>query len=208
MLQTKALSFSYPGHTFMFPDITCAAKNGLLITGTSGKGKTTLLHLLAGLLKPDSGSIVINGTNLSSMSGRALDRFRGAHIGIVFQQSHFVQSLTVEENLLLANAMAGKKKSRMRARHLLGVMNMAGHENKKPAQLSQGQQQRVSIARALINNPSLILADEPTSSLDDTHCEAVVQLLLQQSQAAGAALLIVTHDHRLRAFFNEEIMLP
>lgn len=208
MLITKEVHFSYTSTvSFHFPDIYCPAGDSLLITGASGKGKTTLLHLLAGILKPSAGEIRISSTDITALSGRKLDSFRGKNIGIIFQQSHFVQSLTVFENIMLAAYLSGSKMDAQHAKDLLSQLNITDQANKKASSLSQGQQQRVSIARAMMNYPGLILADEPTSSLDDEHCFKVAELLRQQSKQANAALVIVTHDHRLKDIFKRTLQL-
>jgi len=208
MLQTSDLSFAYSAQTaFRFPNLFCAAGDALLITGGSGKGKTTLLHLLGGLLPPGSGSIHINGTDLVRLSARKLDHFRGQHIGLIYQRSHFVAALSVLDNLLLAPYLSGRKPNKQRAMELLQQLDIAEQAEKRPDQLSLGQQQRVSIARALINLPALILADEPTSSLDDENTQLVADLLKQQAAAVNAALLIVTHDQRLKTQFPHSIQL-
>lgn len=208
MLKTKDVHFSYSQKmSFHFPDIYCPVGDALLITGASGKGKTTLLHLLAGILTPASGEIKIGNINIAGLSGKRLDEFRGKKIGIVFQQSHFVQSLTVMENILLAAWLSGNKLDTERANALLDKLNMGEQADKKTSKLSQGQQQRVSIARALMNRPSVILADEPTSSLDDEHCIKVATLLSEQARSANTALVIVTHDQRLKDIFQRMIQL-
>jgi len=205
MLTANKIAFSYPEVQFKFPDIHCDAGESLLITGNSGKGKTTLLHLLAGILRPSAGSICINDTDITTLASKELDHYRGRQIGIVFQQSHFVASLSVLDNLLLAQYLSGRKKDRSNAMELLESLGVGKQENKKPSQLSTGQQQRVSIARALVNNPSVLLADEPTSSLDDENCMIVAGLLQQQSAAQKSALVIVTHDSRLKNVFQQSI---
>lgn len=207
MLSATSIGFQYPSVQFQFPDIYCDAGDTLLITGSSGKGKTTLLHLLAGILKPQWGRIMVGDTDITSLSEKKLDSFRGRNIGIIFQQSHFVQSLTVIENITVAAYLSGNKPDIRRATELLSQLNVGEQANKKTAKLSQGQQQRVSIARAMMNNPRLILADEPTSSLDDEHCLKVAELLRQQALQANAALVIVTHDQRLKDIFNRTIQL-
>lgn len=208
MLVTNDITFSYTEDaTFHFPDIACRAGEALLITGVSGKGKTTLLHLLAGLLKPLSGTITVHETDITVLDEKSLDQFRGKNIGIIFQRSHFVQSLTVLENVLLAAYLAGNKSNIPQAKDLLLQLNIADQANKKTSRLSQGQQQRVSIARAMINSPRVILADEPTSSLDDEHCYKVADILKRQSEKANAALVIVTHDQRLKDIFKRSIQL-
>ncbi|MEP6713318.1 MAG: ATP-binding cassette domain-containing protein, partial [Ferruginibacter sp.] len=176
-------------------------------TGSSGKGKTTLLHLLAGILKPTTGSININDTDITTLKSKKLDHYRGQHIGMVFQQSHFVASLSVLDNVVLAQYLSGRKKDGKQALALLNSLGIASQQNKKPSQLSIGQQQRVSIARALVNNPAVLLADEPTSSLDDENCFAVAQLLKQQAVQFNTALVIVTHDSRLKNLFHQSIAL-
>lgn len=207
MIATQNLVFSYGNLAFRFPDIQCHPKETLLITGNSGKGKTTLLHLLGGLLRPESGSITIGETNIESLSEKRLDRFRGSTIGIVLQESHFIASLSVLENVVLASWLATGKKSEEKARTLLQQLGLENQMHKNPSKLSIGQQQRVSIARALVNSPKLLLADEPTSSLDDENAVIVADLLSSLSTASGAALIIVTHDQRLKDRFPNTVSL-
>jgi ABC-type lipoprotein export system ATPase subunit len=209
MLKTNQLSFQYQGNEtqFSFPNIFCESKETLLVLGKSGVGKTTLLHLLGGLLVPTQGEIWIKDTNLSTLRGSALDRFRGQHIGMVFQQPHFIQSLTVAENLNLAQSVAHKKVDKTRTQNLLAQLDIAHRAQARANDMSIGEQQRANIARALINQPSLLLADEPTSALDDENCELVIQLLEQQAIAHNVALVIVTHDTRLKAYFKHHIEL-
>lgn len=207
MIESKNLTFSYPGLPFHFPDISCKKGEVLLVRGSSGKGKTTLLHLLGGLQQPTSGTISINGTTITALSTMKLDQFRGAQIGIIFQQPHFVASLNILQNLELASSLANKKIDTVKAKQLLAQLVIEDQAFKKPSKLSQGQLQRASIARALMNQPSLLLADEPTSSLDDANCEAVASLLAEQAAKNNAALIIVTHDQRLKQLFHQSIEL-
>ncbi len=208
MLRTHDLRFAYdPTHTFHFPDIHAARGEQWLLLGQSGSGKTTLLHLLAGLLRPQSGQVIINEQDITALRGSALDHFRGRHVGLVFQRPHFVRSLSVLENLLLAQSLAGLKPDRARALELLGRLGLAGKQRRAVDRLSVGEQQRVTIARALINRPAVILADEPTSALDDVSSGRVVQLLEEQAAAVNATLLIVTHDNRLKTHFGKRIEL-
>ena len=208
MVKSHQLVFAYPGQAQMqFPDVQCASGESMLILGRSGKGKTTLLQLLAGLRRPQSGSIKIGGTEITRLSGRLLDQFRGQHIGLVFQQSHFLRALTVEENLLLAQKLAGLPANKAKIAQLLSQLGLTGKLHQKPSRLSVGEQQRVAIARAILNQPNMILADEPTSALDDHHCEEVATLLQNQAREAGAALLIVTHDYRLKEKIPKQIEL-
>lgn len=208
MIYTRNLAYAHPnGRLLQFPDMACAGGRVLLITGQSGAGKTTLLHLLAGLLKPAAGEINIAGTDIPPLATAAMDNFRGRHIGIIYQQSHFIASLTVKENLLLPAALSSKDHPQQRLENLSAKLGIAGLLHKKPAQLSQGEQQRASIARALITSPQLLLADEPTASLDDENCIAVATLLAEQAEQQQAALLIVTHDSRLKQVFDHHITL-
>ncbi|WP_298306399.1 ATP-binding cassette domain-containing protein [Flavobacterium sp.] len=208
MLQTKNLTFFYNKDTqFHFPELKCNPSEALLITGNSGKGKTTLLHLLAGLLRPKDGEIIIENIDIISLSEKQLDQFRGKNIGLILQQSHFIASMTVLENVVLASWLATGKKAVQKAEKLLFELDLENQKHKLPSQLSIGQQQRVSIARALINEPKLLLADEPTSSLDDENAFKVAELLEKLSKEYKAALVIVTHDSRLKNKFSNQINL-
>lgn len=132
------------------------------------------------------------------MSDKALDRFRGQEIGIVFQTSHFVQALTVEENLELAQFLARKSADHDRIAALLERLGLADKMKKKPHQLSVGEQQRAAIARAMVNKPAVVLADEPTASLDDHNCAVMIELLRNECTESGSTLIIVTHDQRIK----------
>ena len=207
MIKTESLKFSYDGKKYFdFPDINLDSDENLLIIGNSGIGKTTLLHLLAGILKPDSGSINISGTDISKFSDTELDKFRGDNIGIVFQKPHFISSLTINENLKLAQYLSSSKTS-VDAKKILESLNINDKYQQKPNQLSEGEKQRASIALALINSPSLILADEPTSSLDDFNCDNVIKLLKTQAKDHKAQLIVITHDARLKKHFKNNLNL-
>ena len=208
MLATHQLTFDYgPAKQFAFPDVYCANREALLILGQSGTGKTTFLHLLALLLKPKSGSVLIDQTDLAQLGPAETAAFRGKHVGIVYQKPHFVSALSVLDNLLLANYLANKLQDKSRARELANQLGFGEHLGKKTHQLSQGEQQRVSIARAVMNQPDVILADEPTSSLDDENTDRVVTLLRNQSEQIGASLIVVTHDQRLKDAFQNRVSL-
>ena len=208
MLQTSALQYSYDGKTMLtFPDIECRKGEHWLLLGQSGSGKTTLLHLLGGLLSPRDGKIVVADTVMNDLASHTLDQFRGRNIGIIFQQSHFVRALTVEENLALAQQLAGLPIDRQRIRELLDHLNVSHKLKAMPRDLSVGEQQRVAIARALINRPAIILADEPTSALDDINCQEVIHLIEREANEVGATLLVVTHDNRLKERFDHQILL-
>lgn len=208
MIATQGLRFHYPqGPSFSFPDFRCEAGEHLLILGESGRGKTTLLHLLAGLIQPAGGEILINTTDTAKLSNAALDRFRGQHIGIIFQTAHFVESLSVIDNLMLSPFLSGKNASREAALTALKRLNIEHKASGKPRTLSVGEQQRVAIARAVFHQPAVILADEPTSALDDHNAQEVLNMLEEQAKLSGAALIIVTHDKRLKDHFSKQITL-
>lgn len=209
MIAVRDLSFRYTPETplLRFPDFECPPGDRLLVLGQSGSGKTTLLHLMSGLLHPASGRIEVAGTVLNGMSGKALDRFRGRSIGIVFQRPHFVASLTVLENLLLPAFLAGERPDRARALGMLEDLGVGAKASRRPRDLSVGEQQRVGIARALVHRPAVVLADEPTSALDDRSTEAVVALLERTAGEAGATLVVVTHDARLTARYPRRLDL-
>ena len=207
MINTKGLNFKYNDQaSFSFPDINLAKDENLLIIGSSGIGKTTLLHLLAGLLESNSGSINLYGQDISKLTQHQIDKFRGQNIGIVFQKPHFVNSLTVKENLQLAQYL-GNKKDQNRIIDILSSLDILDKQNKKPKKLSQGEKQRASIAMAIVNSPKLILADEPTSSLDDENCDRVIKLLKKQASEFKAQLIVITHDNRLKKHFKKSIKL-
>lgn len=199
MVSSKNLVFQYPGSSVIeFPDIEVKSGEALLINGESGCGKTTFLHLLAGLRSPTSGVISITGQDITRLSAQQLDQFRGEHIGVVFQQAYFVESLKLADNLSISPyASAQDKLSTVTTR--LGINELL---SRYPHELSVGQQQRASIARAVMNTPKLILADEPTSALDNKNCKQVIELLLEEAKTNDAALIIVTHDDRLRSEVN------
>lgn len=208
IISAENITFSYnKEQSFILPDLYCSAGSTILITGDSGKGKTTYLHILAGLLKPSTGKILIDGTDIVALSEGKNDKFRGQNIGLVFQKSHFISSLTVLENIEMASWLATGKKNTARAKKLLEQLDIKSQENKIPSQLSIGQQQRVSIARALMNEPKVLLADEPTSSLDDKNAEKVIELLTGLSKEYKAALIIVTHDNRIKERFINQLTL-
>lgn len=210
MLLTENLSFRYKyGNTpeIQFPDIQCETGEQWLLLGQSGSGKTTLLHLLAGMRTPSAGKIQINDTHINELSSRDLDHFRGRNIGLIFQQAHFIRSLSVLENLMLTQKLAGLKPDKAVIKEVLDHLNVGHKINAATSALSVGEQQRVNIARAVVNRPSIILADEPTSALDDQNTEQVIDLLKRQAELAKATLLIVTHDNRLKSIFDKQIEL-
>ncbi len=208
MLTTQSVAFEYNrANSFVFPDIRLPVGSNLLILGESGVGKTTLLHLIAGLLKPKTGSITIDGTPITDLRGKELDTFRGANVGLVFQRPHFIQSLSLEKNLQLIQYLAGKPQDSGRIKSTLNSLGLLSKMNENPQYLSQGEQQRAAIALAVINRPRLILADEPTSALDDKNSYRVVELLKNQTKSTKSSLIIITHDKRLKSEFTNAINL-
>ena len=208
MIKTQGLKHNYGGdREIVFPDISCGPSDKLMILGNSGTGKTTLLHILGGMLSPTHGTVSVDGQNIYSLAKSQLDKQRGQKIGVIFQQSHFIESLSVYENIALSLKLCGKDSDKSRIEDLLDGLNIFHKRDRKTSQLSQGEKQRVAIARALIKNPALVLADEPTSALDDTNCEEVLNLLSEQAKERNAALILVTHDNRLKDFFEQKIIL-
>jgi putative ABC transport system ATP-binding protein len=210
MIRIDHLRFAYHGGDDVL-DIDRFAlepRESVLVVGPSGCGKTTLLHLIAGLLLPTQGSVAIEGHDLAALPTAARDRFRGRRIGIVLQQFHLLPTLTVLQNLLVAQTIAGLPLDRAHAHAMLTALGVEEHAHAYPHQLSVGQQQRVAIARALVNRPGLLLADEPTSNLDDEACASVAELLLGAADRHDAALVIATHDHRLKSKVARQFALP
>lgn len=202
MIEVRGLSYTYPeGKRIDFADFNVGRGEHCLLLGESGCGKTTLLHLLGGLLRTTSGSIIINGAELARLSETGLDRFRKEHLGFIFQKNHLITALNVQQNLLLAVNDAS------RVSGLLSSLDLSDLKTKRVTTLSHGQAQRVAIARALMNKPEVILADEPTSALDDRNCEAVIELLMNVAKENQSTLVIATHDSRLKSKFPRQIHL-
>ncbi|MBB5643888.1 ABC transporter ATP-binding protein [Pedobacter cryoconitis] len=203
MISIKSVSHSYGNaHRISFKDWEINNGEQWLLLGESGSGKTTLLHILTGILKPAAGAVNMDGTSIYSLSSRELDQFRGRNIGIIFQRPHLIKSLTIAENLVMAQSFARLPENLKRVNEVLTSLGIADKKNSYPSELSQGQLQRVSIARAVINKPALLIADEPTSSLDDKNAQAVLELLLQQSGLNQATLIVATHDKRVKDAFT------
>lgn len=208
MLDVKGLKQSHEGRTVLQIDRwQLPAGRSCCITGPSGSGKTTLLDLLCALRRPVQGEIRVSGVDVARLSGRAADRWRGATVGVVTQTPHLLDILTVQENVLLAAQMARKAVDRPRAEMLLARLGLDALATQRPSRLSQGQRQRVVLARALLCRPMLLIADEPTAHLDDASCEALCSLMLESCSEAGATLLVATHDQRIVPLFDQQLPL-
>ncbi len=190
-------------------DLEVQAGEFLAIVGKSGSGKSTLLNMMTGIDHPDSGSVRVDGAAVHQLDEARLARWRGRHVGIVFQFFQLIPTLSILENLLLVMAFVNvvpKHARRKRALDLLNRMGIAGHEDKLPAALSGGQQQRAAIARALANNPPILVADEPTGNLDSVNAESI-QGLFKSLAEAGTTVIVVTHDDALSAGYRRVITL-
>jgi len=180
-------------------DIEIKEKEVVSIVGASGAGKTTLLQIIGTLDKPDSGTITYNGTDTSQLRGKALAAFRNTHIGFVFQFHQLLPEFTALENVCIPAYIAGKTKAEAEAKasEILGFLNLSDRLEHKPSELSGGEQQRVAVARALINNPSVILADEPSGNLDSENKNELHKLFFKLRDSFGQTIVIVTHDRQL-----------
>lgn len=183
-------------------------RESMVLTGRSGTGKTTFLHLIAGLLSADAGRIVVDGKVVSGMSESERDTFRARTVGCIFQTLHLLHGFTALENVMLAAAFVGNKRgSHTRAKDLLVRLGLEKKLHVHSHRLSVGEQQRVAIARALLNTPALLLADEPTASLDDENARLVIEELRRLADESGASLLIATHDPVVVESFDRVVPL-
>ena len=198
MIQTDQLSYNYPGSApIHFPDIHAPQGTVLLIKGPSGCGKSTWLALASALLRPGTGKIAVADQNLSALTNVAGDAWRAKTIGFLPQKLHLSPALSVQGNLALAQWAAGVADNPAQITRVLDSLGLMELANRKPAQLSGGQAQRVALARAVLLSPRVILADEPTASLDDEAAAKALALLTQSAQACAATLVIATHDARV-----------
>jgi putative ABC transport system ATP-binding protein len=212
MIELRGVSKTVPSGsatlTILHPiDLVVPDGRVVAITGASGSGKSTLLGLIAGLDAPSSGSIAIDGTDITTLDEDALARLRGLRIGFVFQFFHLLPSLTALENILVPMEIGRVAGARARAAALLDEVGLTERGHHYPSQLSGGEQQRVAIARALANNPPLLLADEPTGNLDTTTGRQIIDLLLGVNRSRGTTLVLVTHDAELAAVADLSIGL-
>ena len=198
------------GHQItILDDITLAIpdKQRVAIIGPSGSGKSTLLGLIAGLDQPTSGTIKIDGVEISTMRENALARYRRDHIGYIFQSFHLIPTLTALENVLVPLELAGIHGAQARATDLLGAVGLAGRLSHYPVQLSGGEQQRVAVARAFACRPPILLADEPTGNLDSATGQHIMSLLLSLHRDFGTTLVLVTHDRAMASSMERIITL-
>jgi len=199
VIQTRGLSFRYPhGPELAFADADVPQGGTLLLQGPSGAGKSTWLALVAGLLTSASGQLLVAGQDLAQLRGGARDTWRGRSIGFLPQKLHLSDALSVERNLQLAYFAAGLPPDRSGVDATLQALGVADLAHRKPAQLSGGQAQRVALARALLLRPRVLLADEPSASLDDEAARAALELLGRCAARSGATLVVATHDARVR----------
>jgi putative ABC transport system ATP-binding protein len=212
MIDLRGVSKTVPSGdgtlTILHPlDLTVASGEFLAVSGPSGSGKSTLLGLIAGLDAPSSGSIVIDGVDITTLDEDPLARLRGTKIGFVFQFFHLIPSLTALENVQVPLELTGAPNPSSRAAALLDEVGLADRRRHYPSQLSGGEQQRVAIARALANNPPILLADEPTGNLDTVTGRHVIDLLAEIHRTRGTTLVLVTHDAELAARAESRVSL-
>jgi putative ABC transport system ATP-binding protein len=219
ILQINDLSHRYSapsGFELFIPDFALGTGETVLLLGPSGGGKSTLLNLISGVIQPNHGRIEICQQNICALSASECDRFRGEHIGLIYQSLNLIPWLSARENILLGSAFSAQRRARMlgssaiqHANELLDSLNMPhmSFANMNAEHLSLGQQQRVAAARALIGSPELILADEPTSALDDENCSEFLQLLFSRLDRSRQSVLMVSHDRRIAERFDRVIDL-
>jgi lipoprotein-releasing system ATP-binding protein len=210
MIQTAGIKKSYGDLKVLKGiDITVGDREVVSIVGASGAGKTTLLQIIGTLDRPDSGTIFYNGTDITRLSGRALSAFRNTNIGFVFQFHQLLPEFTALENVCIPAFIAGQSKiaAEKKASELLGFLNLSDRLDHKPSELSGGEQQRVAVARALINDPSVILADEPSGNLDTENKNELHKMFFRLRDNFGQTIIIVTHDRQLAAMSDRILQI-
>ncbi|MCD6288813.1 MAG: ABC transporter ATP-binding protein [Candidatus Hydrogenedentes bacterium] len=197
-IENLEISYELGGETLRVLDIptwSVAAGEQVAVAGPSGCGKSTLLHVVSGILAPDKGSVEVCGKRLDQMSEVERDRHRAAHIGYIFQNFNLLQGFSAVENVLLGATFSGRHISRADAESLLRQVGLGHRLKHRPSEMSLGEQQRVAVARALANRPQLLLADEPTGSLDPVHTDEIIRMLRDVSRDHGCSLVVVSHEH-------------
>lgn len=210
MLKATGITKSY-GNLKILKGVDLEVSSGEIITivGASGAGKSTFLHIIGTLDRPDSGTVVLNNTAVSSLSQKKLSAFRNEHIGFIFQFHHLLPEFTAMENICIPAFIAKKSKNEaeLRAKELLELLGLSHRANHKPAELSGGEQQRVAVARALVNNPSIILADEPSGNLDSNNAESLHKLFTDLRDQFHQTFIIVTHNESLANLADRKVVM-
>ncbi|TNC47359.1 ABC transporter ATP-binding protein [Mumia zhuanghuii] len=210
MLEARDVSLSY-GATQALRDVSLRVEDGasVALMGASGSGKSSLLHCLAGVIVPDEGAVLIDGIDVTGLPDKDRSRFRLERMGVVFQFGDLVPELTLVENVMLPLQLLGRrtKQARSRARELLDLLGVADLADSRTGAVSGGQAQRAAVARAMVHEPRLVLADEPTGSLDSINAEAVLDALVDLTRGAGATLLVVTHDNVVASHLDTLVTL-
>ena len=210
LLSVKGLSKSFgAGKILDGIDLSVAKGDVIAILGPSGAGKTTLLQIIGTLSRPDSGSVVIDGIEVSTMRDRELSGFRNSKIGFVFQFHNLLPEFTAFENVCIPGLIGGRDRSEVehRAAELIDMMGLRDRRDHKPAEMSGGEQQRIAIARALINSPAVLLADEPSGNLDTRNRDEIHRLFLELRDRLGQTIMIVTHDEKLAGMADRRIVM-
>nr|WP_295903086.1 ABC transporter ATP-binding protein [uncultured Bdellovibrio sp.] len=217
LIEIRDLQYTYEGQTtptLRIPEFSVVRGEELFLYGPSGTGKTTLLEMLSGVLKPSQGSLKILGCDFVQMSAAERDAFRAEHMGYVFQNFNLIPYLTVQENIELPLHLSAARRARLGSvdtemviRALCGNLGIGDLLGKKVGELSVGQQQRVAVARALLGKPDLLLADEPTSALDADHRERFLKLMFELSELYGTTVVFVSHDRSIEKLFTRSISL-
>jgi lipoprotein-releasing system ATP-binding protein len=210
MLEAKGISKHY-GHLHVLKQIDVQIGRGEIVSivGSSGAGKSTLLHILGTLDKPDAGELYFEGKRIDQLQGKALARFRNRHAGFVFQFHHLLPEFTASENICMPGWIAGEpaRELEKRAAHLMEMLSIGSKRDSKPGTLSGGEQQRVAVARALINKPAIVFADEPTGNLDSTNATSLHNLFCSLRDELNQTFVIVTHNEELAALSNRILHL-
>jgi len=210
VLAARGLAYTYgPTPALADASLRLLAGDSVALMGPSGSGKSTLLHCLAGILTPDQGAIDLMGTPFHTLNETERSRLRLTHLGMVFQFGDLVRELTLLENVMLPLRLtgAGRYAAREEALEALAALGIADVATRRAGEVSGGQAQRAAVARALVRRPAVILADEPTGSLDSVNAEQVMDILVTRARAMGSALLVVTHDHRMAAHLDRHVTI-